>query len=118
MSKHFQCEAQIGKVETLVDGGNKVVIYTQELPWDSMSQLFSLRNKAGHLLFSESQIADADVPTTEVQLDTQYKKPSQRLRAVIYRLWELTTNQKEDFDTVFYPRTMEGIINKLKDKLP
>lgn len=112
----FKAQGQIGKVETLADGGNKVTVYTQELPWERMTELFSLRNKAIHFLMSEGEIDEKEVPTEEIKLETQYKTPSQRLRGVIWRLWE-QGNQKQPFDTVFYPQAMEKIINQLKERL-
>lgn len=48
---------------------------------------------------------------------TQSRTPSQRLRAVLYRLWEIEKQPGEDFDK-YYKRKMEEIINWVKRKLP
>lgn len=113
----FQAQAQIQSVRTLVDGGVKLDVVTQELAPEALTELFNLKGKLGWFLMKESEIKSEEIPTQEVQLETTYKKPSQRLRSVLYRVWEQQTDQKEDFDTVWYPRTMEKIIQQFKEKL-
>ncbi len=43
------------------------------------------------------------------------KTPAQRLRAVLYRLWEQSNEGYEDFN-LYYNFKMEGFINHLKGK--
>lgn len=49
-------------------------------------------------------------------IDDVGKTPSQRLRGVLYRLWELNNEGYRDFN-LYYNFKMEGFINHLKAKL-
>lgn len=60
--------------------------------------------------YEDSEAPKEDAPDTG-------KKASQRLRSVIYRCWELNTDQSEDSE-VYYRRIMEGLISQLKERLP
>lgn len=48
--------------------------------------------------------------------DDMGKNHSQRLRSVLYRLWEQNSDGYKDFN-LFYQYKMEGFINHLKSKL-
>lgn len=113
----FQAQAQIQSVRTLVDGGVKLDVVTQELGAEDLARLFKLKGKLGWFVLKEAEVEAHEIPTEEVQLETTYKKPSQRLRNVLYRYWEQHTDQREDFDTVYYPKRMEKIIDQIKEKL-
>ena len=119
MPKLFQTPAIIDKISTLVDGGCKLSISTQELAPDEMTSLFSLKNKEGWFLFKESVIKESDVDKIpdepDVRIEKRDKTPSQRIRAVIYRLWE-TTNKSKTADE-FYKYYMDKLIEKIKEKL-
>jgi hypothetical protein len=58
--KSIQFPANIQKVQTLSDGGNKLVIETQELNPDDMSVLFSLKGMMWCCL-SETQVNQYDL---------------------------------------------------------
>lgn len=109
--------AHIQGVRTLVDGGYKVDVITQELrPKDGFT-LLSLKGKSGFMLFKLSIITEdeiAKIPAEVKEFKTD-KTPSQRLRAVIYWVWE-KSSQKETFDQ-FYKRHIETLINQYKEKL-
>lgn len=51
----------------------------------------------------------------ERKAEFETKTPSQRLRGVLYVLWE-QTGKSGDFET-FYRQKMEGLINLIKNKL-
>ncbi len=114
----FQAQAQIQSVRTLVDGGVKLDVVTQELAPEDLTKLFGLKGKLGWFLMKPGEISAEEIPTEEVSLESTYKKPSQRLRAVIYKNWELNTDQKEDFETQYYPRIMNSLIDQFKERLP
>lgn len=113
----FATPATIQSIRTLVDGGNKLDIVTQELAPDEMTKLFSLKGKLGWLVFSDQSIMETDIPDTPVEKFVKDKTPSQRLYNTLYVLWKETTNMKEPFEN-YYKTQMEVIIGKIKDKLP
>lgn len=115
-TKNFQVQANLTKIETKVDGSIKMVYITSmEMSDKDTATLMSFRNKEGFLLFADTGFEDSvldDLPKIE---DTKKKSQSQRLRAVLYRLWE-RTNQQEEFHN-YYNRVMEKLIDEYKEKL-
>jgi len=88
----------------------------QEMPGETMAELFALKGSIGWFMFAEkpqSEMDLSDVP--DIKLERWEKSPSQRLRAVIYRLWESVKSELE-FE-VYYRSKMDSIIEMLKDKL-
>lgn len=67
----------------------------------------------GWLVFSPNEISTADIPDTEVE-DTG-KSPSQRLRGLLYVLWEKKGKHGE-FE-MFYRVAMDRLINKIREDL-
>jgi hypothetical protein len=107
----------IENISTRQDGSFKIVIGTQEIDKSQVSDLFEMRNKFCKVLFSSSNITDLEAVTVDSEslVGTKKKSPSQRLRAVLYRLWEASGYQV-DFDG-FYQAEMERIIEGVKEKL-
>jgi hypothetical protein len=87
---------------------------TQELGTAEFAELDRLTPSQGWLLFSLNEFTEADVPTEDAPSDT--KKPSQRVRGILYRIWESNTDMAEDFE-LYYRRRMERIMLKLKEEL-
>lgn len=112
----FQAPAVIQGVRTLVDGGVKLDVVTQEVSPDEMTKLFSLKGKMGWFLMSPNNIQLGDVPKENVKEITG-KTPSQRLRAIAFVFWQECTSQQISFE-VFYAQEMEKIINAWKERLP
>ena len=110
----FQVPSAIHKIQTLVDGGVKLFVITQELSPDEMAILFSLKNKIGWFLFKEQPIKEEDLEVPEVDIEVGEKTPSQRLRAILYVIWE-KSKPTSTFDE-FYRQKMEMLINWLKEK--
>jgi len=107
----------IGKIETMVDRGLKVAVYTQELTTEDKALVLELQNKLGWFVFSEAELEPEDLielPKIKVQFRTE-KTPSERLRAVLYVLWD-SQSIKTSFDE-FYKRYMENLIDKIKEKI-
>jgi hypothetical protein len=116
MNNLFQVPSTIQSVRTLVDGGNKLDIITRELNPDEMTRLFELRGKEGWFLFKENVIEQEDIKDLpDVRIEKFDKTPGQRLRAILYRLWE-TTSQTKTADE-FYKDYMEKLISSIKEKL-
>lgn len=95
--------ATVKKITTLADKTLKIELFLREMPHEEMA-----------LLFSAYTQGEEGVGIKEIQTDG-LKTPSERLRAVIYVLWE-QTSQEKTFE-VFYLQTMEMLINRIKEKL-
>ncbi len=119
MMKKVIFEGGVNKVATLSDGTLSINIHTQELPEETMMRIFNLRKSPGMILISSDDISKAEVEevekfTSEFQVGKN-KTSSQRLRAVLYRVWE-QGDQVYDFP-IWYESQMERIINKYKTTL-
>lgn len=104
-------------LSTLADGSIKLSLTTQELQPEEVAQLFSLRRQTikGALkkdnAFTEEELREIiETPVEKIN----GKTPSQRLRAVLYRIWE--QNPSEDFET-YYGAKMEKVIDHYKTLL-
>lgn len=122
-------EGGIDKVSTLADGSLRVYLGTPELTSETMVNLFGMIKKPGYVLISTSTINQDQVDAVEkatTNVEFSEKTPSQRMRGVMYKLWEKTqpktmngdSGQMEyvDFD-LFYKRQMNKIIDHFKTKL-
>lgn len=111
----FQVPATITKISTRVDRTFKVEIITQELDLPNETALLALRLRTGWLLFKESEFkAVPELPALD--RDVQPKSPSQRLRAILFRIWEntpLDDGPGKMFEQ-FYAEEMEKIIDAKK----
>ncbi len=90
---------------------------TRELAGNEAAKLFDLRGTEAWVLIAPSEFKEEDVklPTERADPSIGSKTPSQRLRAVLYRLHE-QSRSGTDFES-FYRIKMEGIIDQLKGKL-
>lgn len=105
-------------INTRQDGTIKLTFGTQELSSETVGNVFQLRSKYVKCLLSNDNITDTDTSLlieTSLKNDTKVKKPSQRLRAVLYRVWEQGKSEL-DFEQ-FYNNKLEEIINHFKAKL-
>ena len=118
MSKSVIFEGGVNKVSTLADGSLSVNIHTQELTDETMMRIFNLRKKPGMVLISSGDITKQEIEAVEnftSDFEFNGKTPSQRLRAVLYRVWE---QGKQDYDfPIWYEAQLERIINKYKSTL-
>lgn len=111
--------ANLEAISTLKDGTIKLVFETQEITPAKAGELFSLRNKLGFLCFKEEQFTDNEMEIiTKLKADDfeGNKTPSQRMRNVLYRLWEQSNEGYTDFN-LFYQFRMNQLIEKLKSRL-
>ena len=121
-------EGGIDKVSTLADGSLRVYIGTPELSSETMVSVFSLIKKPGFVLISANAINQDQIDAVEkatTNAEFSEKTPSQRMRGVLYKLWEKTQPKTMngdgemeyvDFD-LFYKRQMNKIIDHFKTKL-
>jgi len=107
--------ATIAKVETMSDGGMKLTVHTQELMPSDKAELMTLHNKIGWFVFNVKEIQEEDIPDEPIEFSGQ-KTASERLRGVLFRLFEKQGGKPEDFEP-WRIRQMEVIINRFKAKL-
>jgi hypothetical protein len=107
----------IAGLATKVDGSIKITLETRELDGDAAGRLYDLRNSEAWAVIapSEQGAVMVDLPTEKADPAIGSKTPSQRLRAVIYRLWQQKGDQR-DFES-FYRVTLERVIDQFKEKL-
>tara|TARA_Y100000310_G_scaffold319322_1_gene374460 strand:+ start:344 stop:736 length:393 start_codon:yes stop_codon:yes gene_type:complete len=122
-------EGGIDKVSTLADGSLRIYIGTPELSNETMVNVFSLIKRPGYVLISTNPLNQGQVDAVEkatINAEFNEKTPSQRLRAVVFKLWEKTQPKQINGDSgemeyvefdLFYKRKMNEIINHLKTKL-
>lgn len=116
----FACVALLpdNGIKTMADKGIRVMFDTNELTGEQFQNLFNMKGKAGKLIFAHEdyKLAPDDLVVPDIAKDFKEEKtPSQRLRAVLYRLWQ-QGDQSIDFE-VYYRSKMDSMINTLKDKL-
>jgi hypothetical protein len=95
--------ASIAKISTLADRTLKVDLYLREIPPTQMSQLME-----AYMEGTEGFEVSGATATGKSQ--------SQRLRNVLYVVWDKTTDHSIDAET-FIHNQMEKIITAYKDKL-
>lgn len=106
-------------VSTRRDNTLKLVFGTNELPPSIVSNLFSQHNKYGFLMFKDQDFNPNDIDKMsklKVDLDDRTKTPSQRLRGVLFRMYE---QDAKGFDTFakYYDHHMEKVIEHFKKQL-
>ena len=112
-ARAVQFGALVDSLSTKKDGSIKVVIETQELGGEAVAELLKFRQQLAYVTLTESAVDEVSVPDEPVEKGR--KTQGQRLRAVIYRLWE-SSGSKEDPED-YYRRTMEKLIEMYKEKL-
>jgi len=96
--------AIVDKITTMKDKSIKITLLTRELPPTELAKLFlSLNTEAMNIELPE-ETGDS-------------KTPSQRLRAVLYRLWEQEGKERFSTFSLYYNHILEQIINGYKDRL-
>lgn len=89
---------------------------TRELKGTEAAMLLDYLQSEGYLLFSPNDdITEADIPKEKADASMGAKSPSQRQRAIIYRLWE-QRGKEGDFEA-YYRSKMEYLNDLLKEKL-
>lgn len=107
--------AQVTKVQTMADGSVQIVLNTQELRGEQMAALFDLKQQQGWFLFAPNELQEKDIPKENADPETGKKSQCQRIRAVLYRLWE-QKGKEGDFETFYNTRT-ERVIEHVKEQL-
>lgn len=104
--------AYLSGFSSRTDGSAGIRLTTQELPPEAFSELQGHLNQFGWFMFSENHVQDEEIPDEDAE---ENKKPSKRLRAVLYRLWE--QNGKQGTFETYYREQMDKVIEYIKGKL-
>lgn len=109
----IQTQLQITRVTIKPDDSVSFSASTPEL---TDSQLVAFRKVAKCLVNAllEPEIGSSDVLKIEKEIDG--KSPSQRLRNVLYVLWEQEGKPQDDFE-IYYRMQMNKVIDLVKNKL-
>lgn len=110
-----QLSAQLLKVESRADRTYKLIFNTQELKGEEAAKLLPLLQTQGWLLFSPEELVEEDIPDERPDTMTGQKTQAQRLRGVIYRIWE--QQGKPGDSESFYRTYTERIIEREKSNL-
>lgn len=109
----------VESIKSRRDNTIAITIGTQELPPAKVGEIYGLQNKYSFVMLKPSEFTKSEVDiaaTIKVDPDDQGKTKSQRLRAVLYRLWEQQPDGHKEFDT-FYSSRMEQLITSVKSRL-
>ena len=104
---------------SLKDKTFHVAFGTNELTPEQIGELHGALQNFGYLAFKSEPFLKDEVDLIdglEVDYEDLSKRPSQRMRAVLYRLWEKDNMAYSDFN-LYYKFRMEKIINHLKKQL-
>jgi hypothetical protein len=107
-------------IGTRADRTLKITLGTQELTPAEAGQLFSLHQSAAYVMIKEELFNSEERQLLDkIQADqTEYngKTPSQRLRGVLYRVFETDPQSFSDFPR-YYEYQMERLITHFKNKI-
>lgn len=89
-----------------------------EISNEDFAEMDKKVGNTGWLLFksNDSEFSDLDIPKDDAPVDIGQKRPSQRLRAVMFIYWKQNTDESEPFDN-WYMRQMEKLIDRYKEEL-
>jgi len=110
--------AIIENISTRRDGTIKVTIGTNEVSQGKAGELFALNGKIAAVYISPKEtISQKEMDqVNSIDPEVEKKTQSQRLRAVLFRLWEQAPEGFNDFES-FYKNRTNAIIDQIKAKL-
>lgn len=112
----FKVPAYLTRFSTRADGGIGLSFVTQEMPSQDLAELHKHLNTFGWILYSPYETVQPTIEDVPKQvLEDGQKTPSQRLRAVMFLVWD-KTDKSIDFNT-FYTKQMDKLIEHYKTKL-
>ena len=98
----------------LLDGTRRIVLDCNEATPEQLLEVLRHNNTPGWFAFKALPVQDRDIPEVEGEFKGD-KSPGQRLRGVIWAVWNQSTGKKKTFEE-FYRSQMEGIIQQYKEK--
>lgn len=118
MTTNIVFPAILTSIKSRADNSWALTFSTRELKGKEASEMIDMLMLEGYLAFVQSASPeDAHITVPEIKPDAgmDNKSPSQRLRSVLYVLWEQGGSQGT-FES-FYLSKMEQIIDTVKSKL-
>lgn len=120
MSKPIYLPVIVESIATRNDKTIKVTLGTQELDPATAAHLFVMHQSMAYVAIKEETFNNAErdlINKLEAdQLEFQTKTPSQRLRGVMYKMFQQDPQSFVDF-TRYYEYHMERLISHFKSKL-
>lgn len=113
--KTIETKAIITSFRSKVDRSLGFSGVTPELTTEQRAQFMDLQGLEVSLIITPTAAGGDDIGVVQVSKGFEGKSPSQRLRAVFYRMWE-KEGMEGDFE-LFYQQKMEKIINHYKEAL-
>lgn len=113
------CACQVENIATRKDRTVKITLGTQELSQGKAGELFNLVNKVVAVYISEKEtIPQKDLDQVDA-IDQEFggKTQSQRLRNVLFVLWQQVPEGYTDFNN-YYKFKTEAMIDHFKSKIP
>lgn len=103
---------------TRKDKSVTIKLTTQELSEGNAGQVFGLQSKLVAVYISPKEtIPQRDIDQVDkIDVEMNSKSQSQRIRAVLYKLWEQGNEGHKDFDAYYKAKT-ELYIEHLKSKI-
>lgn len=118
--KTFQIAGTLVSYRSLVGNSLRITFDTQEnLTPELVANIHYSREKVGFLAFAPDPFTThelEEIDKLKVEYNDTGKPPSQRLRAVFYRLFEQDPQGYQTFND-YYSSQMEKLIIHFKDKL-
>ncbi len=113
-----QFAAILDGVSKKKDSTLSVKLGTQELGPEDTARIFEFGNREVWVCLAETAVTAEDLEVPEVLTEFRKDKtPSERLRNVLYRLWEKEVKKTgREFDS-WYLGYMDRAIEKIKEKL-
>jgi hypothetical protein len=103
-------------IKSRKDRSYSLTFETREFSGSDAAELLALQQTEGWLLFAPTDdIDEAVIPAEKANAELGSKTPGQRLRGVLFILWQ-QTGKGEDFED-FYRKKMEAIIDQVKARL-
>ena len=117
--KTYQIAANLDGYRSNANKTIKLTFETNELSPETMANIHHSLYKVGFLAFAPDPFTTQElqeIDSLKVEFTDTGKPPSQRMRAVLYRLWEQSPEGYKVFND-FYMMQMEKIITHFKNKL-
>lgn len=107
----------VENISTRKDNSVKITLGTQELSPAKAGELFNLMNKLAMTYICPKDISQREIDQVE-KLDPEFdgKTQSQRIRNVLYKLWEQDKEGYQQYDNYYKAKT-EMYIEHLKGKI-
>ena len=108
--------AILSKVTSRRDRSYTLTFDTRELRGAEAATLLDQLQQEGWLLYSPNpDLKESDIPDEKANAMVGQKTQAQRLRGVIYRLWE-QNGSNGNFEE-YYRGVLEGLIEQIKERL-